>query len=300
MNWAVILAGGNGSRLRSLTRALAGDDRPKQFCSLLGGQSLLSQTRSRISANVPAAQTLCVVTREHERYYERELADMRAWQIIEQPANRGTAAAIAYSIARLSHLDRKAVIGLFPADHFYEDTDTFRETVESAYRVAASRPERIFLLGTEPDSPEVEYGWIEPGDPLVTPEGRAFSVARFWEKPSFDTAVSLLARQCLWNMFVMVGTLGAFRTLLNTALPEMMRAFDLAERFPDARVQTVETIYDALEPADFSRDVLTHHSDRIGVLRVPSIGWTDLGQPARVQTFLSAHGASVSALSAAS
>src|SRR5436190_9072696 len=100
MRWAVILAGGNGSRLQSLTRVLTGDDRPKQFCPLLGDKTLLAQTRARVALNVPINQTLCVVTRDHERYYRRELADMRLRQLIEQPGNRGTAAAIAYSAAR--------------------------------------------------------------------------------------------------------------------------------------------------------------------------------------------------------
>src|SRR5437870_1437892 len=121
MRWAVILAGGNGTRLQPLTRALTGDDRPKQFCPLLGGKTLLAQTRARVALNVNTTRSLCVVTRDHERYYQRELADMRSGQLIEQPCNRGTAAAIAYSVARVGRDDKKAVIGLFPADHHYDD-----------------------------------------------------------------------------------------------------------------------------------------------------------------------------------
>ena len=66
--WGVILAGGDGTRLRPLTELIAGDDRPKQFCPLLGGKTLLELTRQRVARAVPAEQTLFVVTRKHERF----------------------------------------------------------------------------------------------------------------------------------------------------------------------------------------------------------------------------------------
>jgi mannose-1-phosphate guanylyltransferase len=300
MRWAVILAGGNGSRLQSLTRAMTGDDRPKQFCPLLGAKTLLAQTRSRVALNVNTTRSLCVVTRDHERYYRHELSDLRPAQIVEQPSNRGTGAAIAYSIARIARDDKKAVIGLFPADHHYEDVETFRRTVDRAYVASLQRPDLVFLLATEPDSAEVEYGWIEPGDPVAGLESEIFHVSRFWEKPSRDTAEDLLTRSCLWNMFVMIGSLGAFRTLLYSSFPDMMRQFELIEQFPSAERDTVERVYSALPPVDFSKDVLARHTRKVAVARVPNVGWTDLGQPARVHSFLSAHGASLAALRAVS
>src|SRR6188472_3447310 len=105
MNWAVILAGGNGSRLQSLTRVLTGDDRPKQFCPVLGEKTLLAQTRARVALNVDPARTVYVVTRAHAPYYLKEFADTNTSQIVEQPSNRGTAAAIAYGVARVARQD---------------------------------------------------------------------------------------------------------------------------------------------------------------------------------------------------
>jgi mannose-1-phosphate guanylyltransferase len=300
MRWAVILAGGNGSRLQPLTRALTGDDRPKQFCPLLGGKTLLAQTRARVALNVNTTRTLCVVTLDHERYYRRELSELRPSQLIEQPANRGTAAAIAYSIARVAREDKKAVVGVYPADHHYEDVETFRRTVDRAYVAALQRPDLLFLLGTEPDTPEVDYGWIEPGPHIPTLDGDVFQVSRFWEKPSRDMAHDLLARGCLWNMFVMVGSVGAFRTLLHSSLPDMVRQFELIQQFPGSEAETVERMYSALPTVDFSRDVLASHTYKVAVARVPNVGWTDLGQPARVHSLLSAHGASLPELRAVS
>jgi len=288
MKWAVVLAGGNGSRLQPLTRALTGDDRPKQFCPLVGGKTLLSHTLMRIAINVPPSRTLCVLTKDHERYYRQELAGMAAARMVEQPANRGTAAAIAYALARVERQDSKAIVGLFPADHYYEDVATFTRTLETTYAAARRHPDRVFLMGAEPDSAEVEYGWIEPGEPLENGRTNLFGVRRFWEKPVREVADELLVRHCLWNTFVMIGGLSAFRQLVHGAAPELAHAFDLVKDFAVDERAVVERVYETLPSIDFSRDILARQTSHVGVVRLPSIGWTDLGQPARVQTFLSA------------
>src|SRR5262245_840244 len=95
--WAVILAGGDGTRLRSLTRSISGDERPKQFCRLFGGQTLLDQTRQRVSLSVELDKTLVVVTAGHEKFYQ-QLPDE---SLVIQPSNKGTAPAILYSLLRI-------------------------------------------------------------------------------------------------------------------------------------------------------------------------------------------------------
>jgi mannose-1-phosphate guanylyltransferase len=88
---AIVLAGGDGTRLRALTRPLTGDDRPKQFCALLGEETLLAQTRRRAARLVAPERTLLSVTRTHEPYYRSALADVPRRNVVAQPRNRGTA-----------------------------------------------------------------------------------------------------------------------------------------------------------------------------------------------------------------
>src|SRR6266849_2035571 len=102
--WAVILAGGDGTRLRSLTRAIAGDDRPKQFCPILSNETLLDQTRRRVSLAVPSCQTMLSLTATHRDFYMELVADMPPANLVVQPTNLGTAPAILYSLFRLSAL----------------------------------------------------------------------------------------------------------------------------------------------------------------------------------------------------
>ena len=289
MRWAAILAGGDGTRLQPLTRVWTGDDRPKQFCPLLNGRTLLGHTRQRVAQNVPPFRTVCVVTRDHRPYYRAELADVSPARIIEQPGNLGTAAAIAYSMARIRREDRKAIIGVFPADHYYENEGRFSQAVDATYRAALRHPDLVFLLATEPTSPDADYGWIEPGRPVDTVGGDTFAVTRFWEKPSGDTATDLMARGCLWNTFVMIGGLDPFRLLLQSAVPEMARAFEHIERNRQTEAEAVARLYASCRPADFSRDVLMPHARHAAVVRLADVGWTDLGRPARVLRFLTQH-----------
>lgn len=282
MNWAVVLAGGSGSRLRALTRELTGDDRPKQFCPLLSDRTLIAETRGRIALNVHPSRTLCVVTRDHERYYRRELADLAPPQLIEQPTNRGTAAAIAYSLARIGRRDSSPVVGLFPADHHYEDVQAYSRAVSLAYAAARQHPDFLFLFGTEADRPETEYGWIEPGPAMQGAGDSIFHVARFWEKPAAPLATELLARRCLWNTFVMIGSGLAFRTLLSSAAPDLAQAFDRVAQVPSTE-KVIDRVYDSLPSIDFSKDVIAPHPEQAAVVRLPNVGWTDLGQPARVR-----------------
>jgi mannose-1-phosphate guanylyltransferase len=74
--WGIILAGGEGARLRSLTRAIVGDERPKQFCPILGDETLLDQTRNRVALAMPSQQTLLVLTRTHEQFYRPNLREV--------------------------------------------------------------------------------------------------------------------------------------------------------------------------------------------------------------------------------
>ncbi len=123
--WAVILAGGDGTRLQSLTRAITGDDRPKQFAPVIGGSTLLDQTRRRVALSVLPGKTLFVVTEKHRRFYQTAMHGVSRNLVLEQPENKGTAPAIIYALMRVAAKSPKAIVAMFPSDHYFADDEEF-------------------------------------------------------------------------------------------------------------------------------------------------------------------------------
>jgi mannose-1-phosphate guanylyltransferase len=264
--------------LQSLTRQIAGDSRPKQFCRIFGGKSLLGQTMERVGRIFREDRTMFVVTKVHEAFYREDLRGTDDSCVLAQPQNRGTAAAIAAALLRIVQRDANAVVALFPCDHYYADDDAFVLTVRAALAFAGEHPASLILVGAEAHYAEVEYGWIEPGLELRGPPSAALSqVSRFWEKPALQKAEDLLRRGCLWNTFVTVGRADAFLELLCAEIPDVM--FRLAGALTD---NDLSLAYREIRAVDFSRDVLAPQPHRLLVLRDAASGWTDLGNPSRV------------------
>jgi mannose-1-phosphate guanylyltransferase len=284
--WVVFLAGGDGVRLRDLTRRIAGDFRPKQFCRIIGEQSLFRQTRARLDPLFMRDRQVFVLSRAHHRYYGEDLRDAGDSHIIEQPLNRGTGIAIILALLRVLQRDPDALVAFFPCDHFYADDDSFRLTIQSAVGCAEQNPESIILVGADAEYPEVDYGWIEPGavvsEAIAGPLAR---VSRFWEKPPLHQAHALLRRGCLWNTFITVGRAATFFEMLCSQVPAAVLAISRA-----MADNTLDAAYAPLDTVDFSRDVLANLPHRLLVLRDRTSGWADLGSPARVLDTLSRNG----------
>ena len=283
--WGLVLAGGDGVRLRPLTRQLTGDDRPKQFCALIGGDSLLEQTWRRMCRIIAPTHGMVVVTRHHQPFYAPLLDTIRPAQVVVQPENRGTAAGILYPMLRLGALAPGAAVAVLPSDHHFSDDARFMEHVAASFDAVSGARDQIVLLGMQPDTSEVEYGWIEPGARVGGRAGAVRHVLRFWEKPDPALAESLHGRGCLWNSFVMVGAVATFLRAMAVSLPALYGALDNVTPAFGGPVEeaAVRRVYAAIPPADFSRSVLTARPELLGVMPVEGVTWSDLGSPERVR-----------------
>jgi mannose-1-phosphate guanylyltransferase len=282
-SWAIVLAAGEGSRLRELTTA-SGIATPKQFCSLRGGRSLLGDALARAARIVPRKRIVVVVAEEHQRFWERDLAGFPAENIVVQPRNRGTAAGILLPALAVLERDPEARLAFLPSDHFVAK----EYVLESALRLALESLDEtdgsLTLLGITPDSPESGYGWIVPAasNRLLRP------VERFVEKPEPRTTLELFAAGALWNSFLFAVDGRALLRLYREHLPKMLDAFHHAYAATDARSTHLAALYATLEASDFSRDLLQGERERLRLEIVPPCGWTDLGTPARVAACLAA------------
>ena len=286
--WAMILAGGDGTRLLPLTRKITGDERPKQFCRIVGDETLLDQTRRRVDLALQPMNSMFVLTQAHERYYRGILSDVDESRLVIQPRNAGTTPAILYGLLRLQRLCSRATVAFFPSDHYFSNGRSFMDHVDTAFGLADSFPELIFLLGIKPNDAEQEYGWIEtaPAD-KVTSFRR---VQRFWEKPEPSLARELMRRGCLWNSFVMIGQMSAFIRMIGLALPDLYSQFDLARpAIGSADEQgVIRTLYKNITDSNFSDEVLTTRTRDLATIPVSGTSWSDLGTPRLVMSALSA------------
>ncbi|HXR99093.1 MAG TPA: sugar phosphate nucleotidyltransferase [Pyrinomonadaceae bacterium] len=287
--WAVILAGGDGTRLQSMTRAISGDNRPKQFVPVIGGSTLLNQTRQRVALSIEPRRTLIVVTQKHRRFYEPLAHEISPNLLVEQPVNKGTAPAILYALLRVASKSPKAVVALFPSDHFFADDEEFMSHIDVAVDAVEIQPATVMLLGITPTTPETEYGWIEPQPSILASAQKSITrVRKFWEKPSLNLATSLMQRGCLWNSFVMVGCVDALLKMTRAAMPELYTALAaITPTFETANEhKALAALYSSIDDSNFSHQVLAVRPEDLMVMRVGEVGWSDLGEPNRVLSAL--------------
>jgi mannose-1-phosphate guanylyltransferase len=292
---AVILAGGDGVRLSSFTRKVYGYHLPKQFCPLFEGETLLEQTMRRVSLIVPPEQTMTVLNRAHERFYAPILGGSTSSAHLVQPDNRGTAPALVCALRRLIERGHLGAVAIFPSDHYVSNDSVLMRHVSEALRAVEISSRLTVLLGITPDGPETEYGWIEPGTPVMGGHpvlGQINRIQHFWEKPSIDIAQDLYGRNCLWNSFILVANTLTLLSMIARALPEMYREFSRFDSLSDAgsEQEDLEAIFGNLPSLDFSSNVVARFPSEFSVLPVTGVIWSDLGEPRRLLAAISSGG----------
>lgn len=279
---AIVLAGGDGTRLRSLTRFIWGAEVPKQFCPLLGQRTMLEETLLRAHAAVPAEHTVVVVNRAHQRFYQPLLRGMPSHQVIEQPSNRGTAPAVFIGLRRLLELGRGATVAVFPSDHFVGDTERFARHIETAFEAIDEFPQLCVLLGATPNAPERSYGWLEPDARVSFTRPDLLRVRRFWEKPDAETATRLYRGGCLWNSFIIVAALPTLHAMFAEYAPELFCTFGAEMAATVDEEAATERLYERLESTGFCEQILSQCPPNLAVVKMDDLEWNDLGEPARV------------------
>jgi mannose-1-phosphate guanylyltransferase len=277
--WAIVLAGGDGTRLGELTVDHTGNKVPKQFCSLDGGASLLAQTFARAESIVGRERVTTVVTATHAPYWQDWLPFLPPENVIVQPTNRGTGIGILLPTLRILERDPQATVLILPSDHHIIDEHTLQTSMRVALDEIRRDRKGIALLGINADKADPELGYIVP----VRTKGIIHGIKQFVEKPARIEAKRLCRLGALWNSFILVGRAESIVDLFLAKNANMVESVRCADRDYRALVRT----YLELPPVDFSRDIVNGQEQRIGVVPVPWCGWSDLGTPqslARVLT----------------
>ena len=280
--WSLVLAAGDGSRLRSLTTAASGLTVPKQFCSLYAGPSLLHEALRRAHAVTAEDRTCVIVARQHRRWWDGTLRRLPGENLIVQERNRGTGLGILLPLLHVLARDPQARLVLLPSDHHVRQEALLIRALEQALEQLEWRLHETLLLGVRPEELDPDLGYIVPGcgDDLG-----ALRVERFVEKPSAAIASQLIRAGGLWNTFIIAATGRALLELFRRRFPEIVSVLSVAldrDRRTGAAGGAVAELYEKLPNVDFSEDILAGQVSDLRVLPVPPCGWSDLGTPKRV------------------
>lgn len=260
MDWAVILAGGSGSRFWPLSSP----SRPKQLLPLAGARSTAEATLDLLAGFIPPSRTLLVAGPTLAPLLAERLR-LEPGNVLVEPRTASTGPALTWASWEARRRDPDAAVLSLHADWVVGDPAGFTGTSESALD-SARRHDRLVTVGIVPSRPETGYGYIVPGAPL---DRGARSVDRFAEKPDASTALDLMAAGALWNSGLFAWT--AQRLLAELAL----HTPEIAPHLPRLEAGDVAGFFAAVTAISIDVGVL-ERSERIAV--VPGhFDWDDLG-----------------------
>lgn len=279
--WGIVLAGGKGRRLLSVTGGV-----PKQYYAPRGDRTLLEETLRRLGPVVPPERLVTVIDRTHDARATALARRVDLGHIARQPLDRGTAPGVLLGLSALD-APNDAFLVLTPSDHGVANPAVFRRGLRRAADALHRGHTDIVLFAVAPSAPLGDFGWVLPAAGARLSQGALASIGSFEEKPEAGRARDLLAAGGAWNTMVLVARVGAMLELYRRHLPDLACTFAAARALAVTdRAAFLEAQYPALPAADFSGDLLARASGLHVYVWPATLGWTDLGTPERLRTWL--------------
>lgn len=272
--YAVIMAGGGGTRLWPLSRK----DQPKQMLRLFDERSLFQVAVDRLEGVFTPERIIVVTIREQVEMLSAECPQIPEQNYIIEPLPRGTASVVGLAAIQLKNKDPNAIMAVLTADHFIRDEDRFRELLRVAQEVAED--DYLVTLGIEPTYPSTGFGYIQRGNELGHyRQHLVYQVERFKEKPDKKHAVEMLAaKDHYWNS-------GMFFWRVERVLDEFSRQMpDLSETLaaiadalgtPDEQ-DVIQRLWPQIEPETIDFGVM-ENAQQVAVIPASDLGWSDVG-----------------------
>ncbi len=282
-NFALILAGGSGTRFWPLSR----HRRPKQLLRLFDDETLIEKTISRLDGLIPPENILILTN--HEQIEEMRLAAkiLPPENILAEPAKRDTAPAVALGIGWVARKNPNATMAVLPADHLIQDRAEFHRTLGGALEIAA-KTDHIVTIGIKPTWACPGYGYIERGNAAkvdgATTDVQVFEVERFREKPSSDLAEEFLRQgNFSWNAGMFIWSLPTVTSQLKKHCPELGVFIDEIATGPDM-MATIEGKFGTLPKISIDY-ALMEKAEKVYNVEA-TFDWDDVGGWPSVASYL--------------
>jgi mannose-1-phosphate guanylyltransferase len=285
----IVLAGGEGRRLRPFVHLLRKDLLPKQYVNFIGKRSMLEHTLDRAEKLIAPERLFTILNEAHLGFPEvkRQISHRPAETIIVQPENKDTGPGLLFALMHLWKQHPGSTVVIFPSDQFVLEEDKLIQYVHEGHRLVQNDPTRLVLLGIEPDKVEEEYGYIVPAQGFKS-SARAFPVGGFVEKPELGQAGDLISRGALWNTMVMIFKIDTLLEIVRKTTPAIYSIFqEIFDAVGTSRRKTVvRKIYRQISPVNFSKEMLEPfvraHPSRLVAIPVRGVLWSDWGTETRV------------------
>lgn len=283
--WSIVSVAEDSGRIKAFVQRWLGYPKPKPYCAFVGGRSLFQHTLDRAAGLCPRERIVSVIAREDHREAWPQFDGRIGGTVLLEPRHRETAASLYLSLSYIAARDPQATVVVYPSDHFVFPEYRFLDSVRRAVWTAEWLPDRLVLLGVSPDCLELDYGWIMPGERLDgSPSYQIKAVDRIFEKPTVAQADAALAGGALWNTGVVAAKVETLWQLGWQYFPDLMPSF---ERFG----ASIGTLREGLVLDEIYRDMPAHHffselvqrvPDRVAVIEMSGVLWSDWGKPERI------------------
>lgn len=261
--WAVVLAGGTGTRLWPASRP----ERPKQLLPLgVGGRPLVAEAVERAVRVAGEDRTLLVANAELLRLLKEVLPELEPDNFLAEPLARGTAPALTWAAHHIARRDPEAVMLSLHADHRIGPPEAFDATADRTLEAAAEGG-RLFCIGVRPDRPETGFGYVHLGDAISED---VYEVEEFVEKPNRPWARRYVdSGEYLWNTGLFAWRVAEFLETAREQAPELSPGWDRLE------ADDGEGFFEGVEPVSVDVAVM-ERAPSVGVVEA-TFEWDDLG-----------------------
>lgn len=272
--YAVIMAGGGGTRLWPLSRTT----RPKQMLKLGSERTLFQIACDRLAGLFPPERILVVTVAEQAVDLQKQVPEIPVENYLLEPMPRGTASVVGLAATVLYKRDPQSVMAVLTADHIIENVAYFQKLLRAAHKAAQSR--LLVTLGITPTVPSTGYGYIQRGELLDTIDGqRVHKVIRFKEKPSAEAAQKMLAdKDHDWNSGMFIWRSEDILAEFSSQMPELSATLDAIGTAwgTDSQESIFNELWPKIEPETIDYGIM-ERAQRVAVLPAVGLGWNDVG-----------------------
>ena len=272
--FAVIMAGGGGTRLWPLSR----QSRPKQMLSFGQDRSLFQAAVDRLGGLFTPDRILVVTVEQQASALQEQYPEIPAKNFLLEPMPRGTASVVGYAASVLNKRNPDAVMAVLTADHIIGNLKLFQQILTFAYEVAGGN--HLVTLGVTPTFPATGYGYIRRGDLISAYQGiDVFQVLEFTEKPEHKEAERMFdSGDYAWNSGMFIWRTDVILREISRQMPELSSQLAVIQDAWDTPDQerTVREIWPEIKPQTIDFGIM-EHAEKVAVIPAVGLDWNDIG-----------------------